>query len=88
MKITHHSRLVVLTASISAALLLSACQPTNDKVETAAATEETAVVNDTDNVNDTAAATDAHTGHDMSAGTMAGAEHMTPMHQAYNRSLA
>ena len=87
MKITHHSRLVVLTASISAALLLSACQPTNDKVETAPATEETAVVNDTDNVNDTAAATDPHAGHDMSAGTMAGAKHMTPMHQAYNDSM-
>ncbi|MBB3106315.1 uncharacterized protein (DUF305 family) [Psychrobacter luti] len=85
MKITHHSRFAILTASIGAALLISACQPTNDK--TTPATEEAAVVNDTDNVNDAAAATGPHASHDMSAGAMADAEHMTPMHQAYSDSM-
>ena len=87
MKITHYSRLAVLTASISAALLISACQPANEKAATAPTTENTAVVNDTNNVNDAADATGPHASHDMSAGAMADAEHMTPMHRAYNNSM-
>ncbi|WP_227677821.1 hypothetical protein [Psychrobacter sp. H8-1] len=48
MKTLKNSRLAVLTASISAALMLSACQPANDAAETTDASTTTATT--TENV--------------------------------------
>lgn len=68
-----NSRLRLMAASVSAVLLLSACQPA----------EEAAVAVEAD-----AAAMDEHAGHDMSGDAMAmdGAP-MTEMHKAYNDSM-
>ncbi|WP_296245484.1 MULTISPECIES: DUF305 domain-containing protein [unclassified Psychrobacter] len=87
MKTPNHSRLAMLAASISAALLLSACQPTNEKAAnenagTTPITKETTVANDTA----TATATNSHAGHDMSA-MATDTEHMTVTHKAYNDSM-
>lgn len=87
MKTTNHSRLAMLAASISAALLLSACQPTNENAanENAGTTptiKETTLANDTA----TATATKPHASHDMSAMTT-DTEHMSVTHKAYNDSM-
>ena len=79
MKTLKNSRLAVLTVSISAALMLSACQSANEAVETAdvattAITPENVVAVDN-------AATDAHAGHDMTD------EAMTAIHKEYNDSM-
>ena len=72
----NHSRLCLIAASVSAALLLSACQPAEE-----AAVEATPAAID-------ATAIDAHAGHDMSGNNMAmdGAP-MSEMQQAYNDSM-
>lgn len=79
----HKLRFCVLSASISASLLLSACQPANDTVETPVV-EEGAV--DTIPTQETSLSSDA--GHDMSAGTMPADEtSMTPMLKEYTDSM-
>ena len=86
MKNHYKLRFSVIAASVSAALLLSACQPTPEKVDPAA-TEDIAPVETTD----TTATVDPHAGHDMSAeptddGSMTDmlkdyTESMTKMHE-------
>lgn len=76
----NHSRLAMLAASVSAALMLSACQPANNTVDT---TEETPAV-------DANAATtdDPHAGHDMTGDAMAmDGEPMTDMLKEYTDSM-
>ncbi len=74
----NHSRLHLIAASVSAALLLSACQPAE---EAAVEGEATPAAMDT-------AAIDAHAGHDMSGDTMAMDDApMSEMHKAYNDSM-
>ncbi len=80
MKTLKNSRLAVLTVSISAALMLSACQPANEVVETIEATT-TENVAAADNAATDANAVDAHAGHDMTGGAM------TAMHKEYNDSM-
>lgn len=80
MKTLKNSRLVVLTVSISAALMLSACQPANDAAETTDASTTTATTTENVAAADNAA-TDAHAGHDMTGGAM------TAMHKEYNDSM-
>lgn len=84
MSTNNKSRFSMLAASVSAALLLSACQPANDTVETPVAEEGTTVeTSQTDT-----AAIDPHAGHDMGADAMAadGAS-MTPMLKDYTESM-
>lgn len=59
-----HSRLTILTACISATLLLSACQPTNEDATTIDSTTENAAAK---NVATDTTAVDPHAGHDMGA---------------------
>lgn len=59
-----HSRLAILSASISAALLLSACQPVNEDAATIDSTTENAAA---ETVATDTAALDPHAGHDMGA---------------------
>lgn len=80
MKTLKNSRLAVLTVSISAALMLSACQPANDAVETTDASTTTATTTENVAAADNAT-TDAHAGHDMTGGAM------TAMHKEYNDSM-
>ncbi|MBU5616283.1 DUF305 domain-containing protein [Psychrobacter sp. TAE2020] len=86
MKTSYQSRLAVMAASISAALLVSACQPTPEEVAPAevVATETTATDTSTQ-----AAATDAHSGHDMTNMDMTPAEGtpMTEMLKDYTASM-
>lgn len=72
-----HARLAIIATSISAALLMSACQPTTEKTVADAPEEEVA-----------AASVDPHAGHDMSGGemTMDGGP-MTPMLSDYTDSM-
>lgn len=81
---THYKlRGSVIAASVSAALLLSACQPTAEKVDPAA-TEDVAPVETTDKT----AAVDPHAGHDMSADAIvADGTPMTPMLKDYTESM-
>ena len=72
MKNHYKLRFSVIAASVSAALLLGACQPTADKVDPTT-TENVAPVEATD----TTAAVDPHAGHDMSADAMVADD--TPM---------
>ena len=84
MKIINHSRLALLSASISAALLISACQPANEGAankNAAPATEEAIV---TDTTTDTV--TSPHANHDMAA-MSTDTEHMSVTHKAYNDSM-
>lgn len=72
-----HARLAIIATSISAALLMSACQPTAD--ETVADAPEAEV---------TAASVDPHAGHDMSGGEMVmDGGPMTPMLSDYTDSM-
>ncbi len=83
MKSNYKLRFSVIAASISAALLLSACQPTPEKADPTA-TEDVAPVETTD----TTAAADPHAGHDMSADAMvADGTPMTPMLKEYSESM-
>lgn len=83
MKNHYKLRFSVITASVSAALLLSACQPTPEKVDPTT-TEDVAPVETTD----TTAAVDPHAGHDMSAYSMvAESTPMTPMLKDYTESM-
>ena len=78
-----YPRLAMLAASMSAALMLSACQPANDTAET---TEEMAPV-DTVDANATTM-DDPHAGHDMTEGAMAmDGGPMTDMLKEYTDSM-
>ena len=84
MKMINHSHLALLSASISAALLISACQPANENAtnkNAAPATEEAVA---TDTATDTA--TSPQVNHDMSA-MSTDTEHMSVTHKAYNDSM-
>ena len=83
---THYKlRGSVIAASVTAALLLSACQPTAEKVDPAA-TEDVAPVEAIET--NTTAAVDPHAGHDMSANSMvADGTQMTPMLKEYSESM-
>ena len=84
MTINYKSRFSVLAAGISATLLLSACQPANEKIE-APVTEEEAMVDAT--AADTTAM-DPHAGHDVSADAMvADGTPMTPILKDYTESM-
>ncbi len=80
----NRSRLALLTASISAALALSACQPANEEV---AATAE---INATENAAAETTA-DPHAGHDMGGAAMNeamdGSAPNTAMYEEYNASM-
>ena len=83
MKNHYKLRFSVIAASVSAALLLSACQPTAEKVDPAT-TEDVAPVDTTD----TTAVVDPHAGHDMSADAMvADGTPVTPMLKEYSESM-
>ncbi|TXD97844.1 DUF305 domain-containing protein [Psychrobacter frigidicola] len=83
MKTHYKLRFSVIAASVSAALLLSACQPTTEKVDPAT-TEDVAPVETAE----TTAAVDPHAGHDMSADAMvADGTPMTPMLKEYSESM-
>lgn len=83
MKNHYKLRFSVIAASVSAALLLSACQPTADKVDPTT-TEDVAPVETTD----TTAAVDPHAGHDMSADAMVADDTpMTAMLKEYSESM-
>ena len=82
MKNYYKLRFSVIAASVSAALLLSACQPANENVE-AHVTEEEATV-DATQTNTTAM--DPHAGHDMSA-EATDDESMTDMLKDYTESM-
>lgn len=84
MKVHYKSGLSIVAASISAALLLSACQPANDDIDPAA--ENVTSVATTEN--ETTSTVDPHTGHDMSADGMAmDDEPMTDMLKDYTDSM-
>ncbi len=84
MKTHYKLRLSIITASVSAALVLSACQPANEKVEVPV-TEEGATADATQV--DTPAM-DPHAGHDMSADAMVAEKTpMTPMLKDYSESM-
>ena len=83
MTINHKPRFSLLAAGISAAFLLSACQPANDTVETPV-TEEGATVETSQT--DTAAI-DPHAGHDMSAATATDDAPMSDMLKDYTESM-
>ena len=83
MKTHYKLRLSVIAASVSAALLLSACQPTPEEIDPVA-TEDVAPVETTD----TTTAVDPHAGHDMSADAMVvDGTPMTPMLKEYSESM-
>lgn len=85
MIIINRSRLAVLATSVSAALMLSACQPANDAVDGATTEEVTSV--DTAEAN-TAAMDEAHAGHDMTGEAMAmDGGPMTDMLKEYTDSM-
>lgn len=73
MKNIQKSRLVILAASVSAVLVVSGCQPTNENIS--ATTKEN--VTSTSNVSIEAHSMDAHAGHDMTG------DAMTSMNQEY-----
>ena len=77
MKMIRNSRLAMLAVSVSAVMMLGACQPTNDVTE-ATVKDEAAPVN---NATTDTSAMDAHAGHDMSGDAMTG------MHGEYNDSM-
>ena len=77
MKMIRNSRLAMLAVSVSAVMMLGACQPTNDVTE-ATVKDEAAPVN---NATTDTSAMDAHAGHDMSGDAMTG------MHREYNDSM-
>ncbi len=79
MTVINRSRLAVLATSVSAALMLSACQPANDSAD-APATEEVTPVDIVET--DTAAMDDAHAGHDMTDD-----ESMSDVLRDYNDSM-
>ena len=81
MKNHYKLRFSVIAASVSAALLLSACQPTPEKVDPVA-TEDIAPVETTD----TTATADRHAGHDMGA-EATDDESMTDMLKDYTESM-
>ena len=81
MKNHYKLRFSVIAASVSAALLLSACQPTPEKVDPTT-TEDVAPVETTD----TTAAVDPHASHDMSA-EATDDESMTDMLKDYTESM-
>ena len=75
MKTHYKLRFSIIAASVSAALLLSACQQANEKVEVP--------VTEAD-----APAMDPHAGHDMSADAMvADGTPITPMLKEYSESM-
>ena len=83
MKNHYKLRFSIIAASFSAALLLSACQPTPEKVDSTTK-EDVAPVETTD----TTAAADPHAGHDMSADDMvADGTPVTPMLKEYSESM-
>ena len=77
MKMIRNSRLAMLAVSVSAVMMLSACQPTNDVTEDTVKDEAAPVNNATTDTS----AMDAHAGHDMSGDAMTG------MHGEYNDSM-
>lgn len=77
MKNIQKSRLVILAASVSAVLVVSGCQPTNENIS--ATTKEN--VTSTSNVSTDAHAMDAHAGHDMTG------DAMTSMNQEYKDAM-
>ena len=77
MKNIQKSRLVILAASVSAVLVVSGCQPTNENIS--ATTKEN--VTSTSNVATEAHAMDAHAGHDMTG------DAMTSMNQEYKDAM-
>ncbi|MGP9689171.1 CopM family metallochaperone [Psychrobacter sp. AOP22-C1-C5] len=77
MKNIQKSRLAILAASVSAVLVISACQPTNE--DTSATTKEN--VTSTSNAATDAHAMDAHAGHDMTG------DAMPVMNKEYNDSM-
>ena len=81
MKNYYKLRFSVIAASVSAALLLSACQPTSEKVDSAA-TEDIVPVE----ITDTTAIADPHSGHDMGA-EATDDESMTDMLKDYTESM-
>ena len=81
MKNHYKLRFSVIAASVSAALLLSACQPTPEKFDTAA-TEDIAPVETTY----TTATADPHASHDMGA-EATDDESMTDMLKDYTESM-
>ena len=81
MKNYYKLRFSVIAASVSAALLLSACQPTPEKVDPTT-TEDVEPVETTD----TTATADPHAGHDMSADATDD-ESMTDMLKDYTESM-
>ena len=81
MKNHYKLRFSVIAASVSAALLLSACQPTPEKIDPTT-TEDVAPVETTD----TTAAVDPHASHDMSA-EATDDESMTDMLKDYTESM-
>ncbi|WP_367103253.1 DUF305 domain-containing protein [uncultured Psychrobacter sp.] len=77
----HLPRLTMLGAAISAALILSACQPTNDTIE--ATTEESTPIDTDITVID-----DPHAGHDMTGSTMTeNGVAMSDVYKEYNDSM-
>ena len=82
----HKSRFAIIAASVSTALALSACQPTNEEVATTPMEE--AMPDDANHAGMTAEA-DPHAGHDMSAVAMdgMGGAPMTPMLKEYTDSM-
>ena len=81
MKNHYKLRFSVIAATVSAALLLSACQPTPEKIDPTT-TEDVAPVETTD----TTAAVDPHASHDMSA-EATDDESMTDMLKDYTESM-
>ena len=81
MKNYYKLRFSVIAATVSAALLLSACQPTPEKIDPTT-TEDVAPVETTD----TTAAVDPHASHDMSA-EATDDESMTDMLKDYTESM-
>jgi len=77
MKNIQKSRFVILAASVSAVLVVSACQPTNENIS--ATTKEN--VTSTSNVVTDAHAMDVHAGHDMTG------DAMTSMNQEYKDAM-
>ncbi len=85
MTIINRSCFAVLATSVSAALMLSACQPANDAVDGATTEEVTSV--DTAEAN-MAAMDEAHAGHDMTGEAMAmDGGPMTEMLKEYTDSM-
>ena len=81
MNTNYELRFSVIAVSVSAALMLSACQPANDKIDNTVAPVETTET-------DTTSAVDPHAGHDMSADAMpADGAPVTDMLKDYTESM-